>query len=222
MISKAGITAQVTDAIREAIVLSDYKPGEKLSEAQLAEYYQVSRTPIREALKQLDREGLVTIIPRVGTCVTKPTLEEINELFELKEMMEGLGAGAFANRITDAEVNVLEKLVHQMETAVAERDFDSYVAANQDFHKSILEGSKNSKLKYFLNLLLNQMPFRSYVHLSIQAPERIEKSLEEHRMILNALKDRNQIEAEQAMKIHVKASGEQLKKEIIKRLFQEE
>jgi len=62
-----GITAQVSNAIREAIVMGEYEPGQKLSETALSEHFQVSRTPIREALKQLEREGLVEIIPRVGT-----------------------------------------------------------------------------------------------------------------------------------------------------------
>lgn len=222
LISKVGITTQVTDAIREAIVLSDYEPGEKLSEKQLAEFYNVSRTPVREALKQLDREGLVQVMPRVGTIVAKPTLDELNELFELKESLEGLAASSFAKRIAPEEVTEIEQMIISMEEAVASNNLDLYVEANQQFHVAILEGSRNSKLKYILNLLLNQMPYRSYVHMSIQVPNRLEHSLKEHRDIFQALKSGDHVHAESSMKLHVKASGDELKKVIVAKLYEGE
>lgn len=215
-----GITAQVTNAIREAIVTAQYEPGQKLSETVLSEHFKVSRTPIREALKQLEREGLVEIIPRVGTCVSKPTEKELNELFTLKEVMEGLAAGLFAENGSADEIIKVQKAVADMERAIETSDNKLYVEANGVFHEAILEGADNSKLSFMLNMLLNQIPYNRYVFLTIENPVRREKSLMEHKSILVAIEKGDSAQAEQAMRDHVRASGKQLKKGIEKKLGQ--
>jgi len=213
-----GITAQVSNAIREAIVMGEYEPGQKLSESALSEHFQVSRTPIREALKQLEREGLVEIIPRVGTCVTKPTVQELRELFTLKEVLEGLAAGLFAEKGNVAEIQKVRQSVADMEEAIRTSDNKLYVQANSIFHDTILEGANNSKLSYMLNLLLNQIPYNRYVFITIGDPVRREQSLREHQAILEAIDKGDRMEAEKTMREHVKASGEELRRDIEKKL----
>lgn len=213
-----GITAQVTNAIRDAIVTGEYEPGQKLSETALSEYFKVSRTPIREALKQLEREGLVEIIPRVGTCVTKPTEQELKELFTLKEVLEGLAAGLFAEIGNANEIKKVQKAVADMEKALQTSDNKLYVEANSIFHKTILDGANNSKLSYMLNLLLNQIPYNRYVFITIGDPIRREQSLQEHKDILYAIEKGDRMEAEKMMRHHVRASGEELRKDIEKKL----
>ncbi|ETI66237.1 GntR family transcriptional regulator [Neobacillus vireti] len=215
-----GITAQVTNAIREAIVTAKYEPGQKLSETVLSEYFKVSRTPIREALKQLEREGLVEIIPRVGTCVSKPTETELNELFTLKEVLEGLAAGLFAENGKAEEIKKVQQAVTDMERALQTSDNKLYVEANSVFHETILEGAANSKLSFTLNMLLNQIPYNRYVFITIEDPIRREKSLHEHQTILSAIIKGDSEEAEKAMRDHVRASGKQLKMDIEKKLRQ--
>lgn len=219
VLTTTSITAQATNAIREAIITGEYEPGEKLSEISLSEHYQISRTPIREALKQLEREGLVEIIPRVGSCVTKPTEKELEELFTLKEVLEGLAAGLLVEQGNTKAIEEVRNSVTQMEKAVQTLDHKLYVEANSTFHKVILEGADNSKLSFTLNLLLNQIGYSRYVYLTIEAPQRIEKSLQEHQAILKALLEGNREEAEKAMRAHVRASGIELKKEIAKKLY---
>lgn len=219
VLTTTSITAQATNAIREAIITGEYEPGEKLSEISLSEHYQISRTPIREALKQLEREGLVEIIPRVGSCVTKPTEKELEELFTLKEVLEGLAAGLLVEQGNTKAIEEVQNSVTQMEKAVQTLDHKLYVEANSTFHKVILEGADNSKLSFTLNLLLNQIGYSRYVYLTIEAPQRIEKSLQEHKAILKALLEGNPEEAEKAMRAHVRASGIELKKEIAKKLY---
>lgn len=213
-ISTLSITGQVVNAIRTAIVTGEYEPGRKLSESNLSKFYGVSRTPIRESLKQLEREGLVEIIPRVGTCVSKPTETELTELFTVKESLEGLAAGQLAKNMDPKIIERLEKIIQDMDSAVENKENSLYVEANQNFHSTILEGANNSKLTYLLNLLLNQLPYQQYVHLSIEVPNRLEKSLEEHHSILRAIKSGDSEKAEKVMRKHVKASGVQLKKGI--------
>ncbi|KMY54463.1 GntR family transcriptional regulator [Bacillus sp. FJAT-27231] len=214
------ITSQVTNAIREAILKGEYEPGRKLSEAALSEHYKVSRTPIREALKQLEREGLVEIIPRVGTCVTKPTEKELDELFTLKEVLEGLAAGLLAERGSEKEIDIIRKAVTDMEKAIQTSDNDLYVKANDAFHEAILDGADNSKLNFMLNMLLNQIPYTRYVYLSIGLPDRRKKSLAEHQAILKAIEDGKREEAEKTMREHVRSSGMRLKEAIAKKLYE--
>lgn len=213
------ITAQVTNAIREAIIKGEYEPGEKLSEASLSEHFKISRTPIREALKQLEREGLVEIIPRVGTCVTKPTEKELAEIFVLKENLEGLAARLVVENNNSKAIEEIEKSVSLMEEAVQTGNHKLYVEANSTFHNVILEGADNSKLSYILNLLLNQIGYSRYVYLTIEVPKRMEQSLREHQEILRALKIGDPDKAEIAMRAHVKASGRVLQEKIAKQLY---
>ncbi|MCM3791035.1 GntR family transcriptional regulator [Domibacillus sp. 8LH] len=218
MILTTSITTQVTNAIREAIVTGEFEPGRKLSEFELSEHYKVSRTPVREAFKQLEREGLVEIIPRVGTCVTKPTEKEIAELFTVKEVLEGLAAGLLAENRHVKEIDDLQKAVQSMEKAVQFSDHKQFVEANNAFHEAVINGANNSKLSFMLNMLINQIPYNRYVYLSIEVPNRLEKSLKEHQFILETILSGNREAAEKAMREHVRASAMQLQKGISQKL----
>lgn len=208
------ITEQVANAIRIAIKSGEYEPGKNLSESKLSEHYKVSRTPIREALKQLEKEGLVDIIPRVGTRVKKATDSELTELFTVKEALEGLAAGQLALKNDKVIMEKLEENILLMEQAVAEKNQELYVEANKYFHDNILVGANNSKITFLLDLLLNQIPYQKYVHITIDAPNRMKMSLKEHRHILNKIKSGDAFEAEMAMRNHVKASEKKLKERI--------
>ncbi|MDS9471540.1 GntR family transcriptional regulator [Sporosarcina pasteurii] len=214
------ITAQVTDAIRTAIITGEYEPGKQLSEAALSQYFKISRTPVREALKQLEREGLVEIIPRVGTCVLKPTEKELDELFTVKEAMEGLAAGILAEKGDLKVIGKVREAVSFMEEAVQKKDHNKFVEANNLFHQAIMDGANNSKLSYVFNLLINQIPYNRYVYLSIEVPNRLEISLKEHQIILEAILSKDRERAEKAMREHVRESAIGLKKAIAKRLYQ--
>ncbi|WP_233191580.1 GntR family transcriptional regulator [Sporosarcina sp. P18a] len=217
-IQTVSITAQVTNAIREAVISGEYEPGKQLSEAALSQDYEVSRTPIREALKQLEREGLVEIIPRVGTCVRKPTEQELDELFTVKEALEGFAAGLLAETQNPVAIKQLEVAVALMEVAAQNNDTKLYAEANEQFHAAILAGADNSKLSYLLNLMLNQIPYQRYVQISINNPERLKKSLKEHQGILDAILTGRREKAENTMRRHVEASAKGLKTGIAKKM----
>lgn len=209
-VSTESIHTQVTNVLRKAIVSGEFELGEKLSETALAQKLGISRTPVREALKQLQQEGLVEIIPRVGTCVTKPTEKEIIELFKLKESLEGLAAGLMAERGDIPEQTELVKAMKNMEESVKKGQIDGYVEANDRFHDAILKGSGNSKLLYHFNLLINQLPYKRFVYLTLGQPQRLQKSIAEHRGIVEAIQRQDVPLAEQLMREHVKASGAKL------------
>ncbi|MCM3745148.1 GntR family transcriptional regulator [Sporosarcina luteola] len=216
------ITTQVTNAIRTAIITGEFEPGKQLSEAALSQSYKVSRTPIREALKQLEREGLVEIIPRVGTCVLKPTEKDLEELFTVKEALEGFAAGLLTESGNAEAIEQVKEAVALMERAVEKKDHKLFVESNNLFHKAIMDGAENSKLGYLYNLLLNQIPYNGYVYLSIDVPNRLEVSLREHQLILAAILSGDREAAEKTMRMHVKESAKGLKKAIGKRLYQDD
>lgn len=212
------VHSQVANALREAIVSGALQPGESLSETVLAQRFGVSRTPVRESLKQLEREGLVEIRPRVGTFVSNPTPDEVFELFTLKEALEGLAAGLMARRGDGADLAVLERTLQELEDAAGKDDHEAYADANDRFHDAVMRGSANGKLQEHFRLLINQVPYRRFVYLSLGQPHRLEDSLREHRRIVEAIRAGEYRAAEEAMRHHVAASREQLNFGLAERL----
>ena len=196
------------DRLRHLIVSGDVSPGDLLGETALAEEFEVSRTPIREALKQLEREGLVEIRARVGTFVRTPTQREIVELFQLKESLEGLAAGLLARR---GDVPALDRLVanvEQEQRAVEAGDREAYAALVHDFHSALVEGADNQKLLEHYRLLMNQLAYHRIVVQTLDLPGRLSASLSEHGKILAAIQSKDPLVAELATRRHVEASSQ--------------
>ena len=144
--SRSAADAPLLDRLRGLIVSGVVPPGDLLGETALAEEFEVSRTPIREALKQLEREGLVEIRPRVGTFVRKPSQREIYELFQLKESLEGLAAGLLAQRGDVPELRSLIRNVESEHDVVRAGDRAAYSTLVHDFHHTLIAGADNQKL----------------------------------------------------------------------------
>lgn len=203
-----GRRAELTllDRIRDIVVSGVVEPGEMLGESSLAEEFGVSRTPVREALKQLEREGLVEIRARVGTFVRKPSQREVVELFQLKESLEGLAAGLLARRgdvpaLQDLDVNVIQE-----REAVVAQDRGAYAALVHDFHHTLVAGADNAKLSEHYDMLMNQLAYHRIVAQSLTLPGRLEASLSEHGRILDAIRTKDPLTAEFAMRRHVSHS----------------
>jgi DNA-binding GntR family transcriptional regulator len=152
-----GVQAQVTSALRRLIVSGQLQPGEALSEAVLARRYGVSRTPVREALKQLEREHLVQIIPRVGTYVHNASTDDVLDGLIVEEALEGIAARLAAGRPTTPEVSELDRVAGEMEaTAAAGAALAHIVDANRRFHDLILRAAESPARQFHLGLLFNQ------------------------------------------------------------------
>jgi DNA-binding GntR family transcriptional regulator len=205
-----GIQARVVERLREAIVSSEYAPGTALSEVALADTFQTSRTPIREALKQLQVEGLVEVRPRVGTFVTEPSRREVVELFQLKEVLEGLGARLLAQRGRVPETDRLEANVRESERAVATGDAARYAELVHEFHDLIMDGADNGKLLVHYRTLMNQLAYHRLVVASLGRPGRLGASLQEHRAVAERILAKDEHGAEATMRDHVRASHREL------------
>src|SRR5262245_3661877 len=209
-----GVHAQVSSALRRAIVSGLLQPGEALSETVLAQRFRVSRTPVREALKQLERERLVDIVPRVGTYVRKATGDEVLEALVVKEVLEGVAARLLAARPDAPEIAALVQITQDLESAAAVGDLPRVVEANQHFHALIHQGSGSAKLLFHLELLLNEfrVPYQRLVSLTISQPGRLRRMLAEHRRIVRAIRAHDPARAERAMRAHARAGMLELRR----------
>lgn len=196
--------------LRDLVLGDDYGPGTSLSEVRLAQYFEVSRTPVREALKQLQIEGLVEIRPKVGTFVRQITRREIVEMFEVKETMEGMAARLMARRGRIPELEVLEANLTTSERAVNSADNSRYSDLVHEFHATIVSGSDNNKLADHYRILMNQLAYHRMVLRSIQRPGRAVRSTAEHRQVFELIVEKDGVGAELAMRDHVRASAREV------------
>ncbi|GAB2931901.1 GntR family transcriptional regulator [Streptomyces mayteni] len=197
---------RVIDEMRRRIISGDLPAGASLSEVVLAESFGVSRTPVREALKQLQTEGLVEIRPRVGTFVTAPSRREITELFEMKELLEGAAARLLAQRGRVPELDRLEENLRAADAAVAADDRDGYAKLVQEFHDLLIAGADNAKLASHYRILMNQLAYSRLVTTSLSQPGRAQLSDREHHHVLELITAKDGDSAERVMREHVRAS----------------
>ncbi|MBW0102768.1 GntR family transcriptional regulator [Pseudonocardia sp. KRD291] len=206
LIGPQGAQERVLDGVRRAIIEGRHLPGQPLSEVALAAEHDVSRTPVREALKQLQIEGLVEIRPRVGSFVRAPSRREVVELFELKEMLEGMGARLLAARGPVHELDALEENIERSGEAVARADAQRYAGLVHEFHELIVTGANNTQLVTHYRTLMNQLAYQRLVSASLTRPGRLGESLAEHRHVLDLVRGKDGIGAEFAMRDHVRSS----------------
>src|SRR5690554_5430838 len=179
----------VFETLRDAIINQVLRPGERLMEIQLAEEMGVSRTPVREAIRKLELEGFVVMLPRRGAYVAGISMKDILEVFEVRAALEALAAGLAAERITEEELEEMERqLVKEAEETEA-NNLRSIVEIDTTFHDLLYKAARNERLIHFVNLLQEQLHrFRS---ASLARPGRSKTALDEHRKIIEALADRN-------------------------------
>jgi DNA-binding GntR family transcriptional regulator len=204
--SSVSIQSRVISELRDRIITGELDPGTSLSEIVLAEAFGVSRTPVREALKQLQTEGLVEIRPRVGTFVSAPSRREITELFQMKELLEGAAARLLAERGRVPELDLLEENLAQADAAVAACDQGRYAELVHEFHDLVMRGADNVKLADHYQTLMNQLAYHRLVHTSLSQPGRPSRSDSEHHHVLELILAKDGDGAERVMREHVRSS----------------
>lgn len=190
----------VFESMREAILSGVLEPGERLMEIQLAEEMGVSRTPVREAIRKLELENFVVMIPRKGAYVAGVSLKDVADVFEIRSALEGLAAGLAAERITDDELEQMEQALF-FKTSESEMDLEQIVKSDIDFHALVYRASRNERLVQILENLREQiLRFRS---TSLAVPGRTKLAIEEHRMIVEALRNHDSEEAQSLAMAHI-------------------
>ena len=137
---------KIANFVREAIIVGKLKPGEKISEAKLADELHISRTPIREAIRMLESEGFVSIIPRRGTIVSEFSLEDLYEYFQIKACLEAFAAANVVGLLSERDINKLKRLNEEEMSAVKASDFSHYLRIHDEFHQTFLVRTGNRKL----------------------------------------------------------------------------
>ncbi len=198
----------VSETLRQAIQEGTLQPGERLMEIQLAQELGVSRTPIREAIRKLELEGFVVMIPRRGTYVADISLKDVSQVFEIRSALEELAAGLAAERITEEEIEHLERMLVEIGDYIEDKDMDKIVEADVEFHEVLYKASRNDRLVEIINNLREQMlRFRS---ISMNQPGRLAKTWEEHRQLVEAIADRHITQARKIAVLHMEHSEQAL------------
>ncbi|MGN0334136.1 MAG: GntR family transcriptional regulator [Lachnospiraceae bacterium] len=198
---KYSLRGRVYDKIREDIVNGLYKEHEELKEAVLGEKMGVSRTPVREALRQLELEGLVEIIPNKGARVTGITEKDVRDIEQIRYFLEGLSARWATENISKEQLEKMEETLYLTDFHADKGNYEQVYALDSQFHELMYEASGSKMLNHILS------DFHMYVtrvrKTSLSNSMRSKNSTEEHRAILNAIKAKDADLAEQCAHNHV-------------------
>lgn len=196
----------VCETLREAIRSGVLKPGERLMEIQLSDELGVSRTPVREAMRELELEGYVIMLPRRGTYVANISIRDINEVFEIRTTLDALASGLAAERITEEELEQLERLLVSIGENIEKRNMKKVVEDDMEFHDLLYKASRNQRLVSIISNLREQMTrFRS---MSMSYPGRLKKTLKEHSRLVEAIAQRD-VELAQKLAVEHMENSEQ-------------
>lgn len=195
------LTSIIFDRIREDILNNKYKVGEKIVEAKLADELGVSRTPVREALKQLELDGLVENIPNRGVVVKGITNQDIADIYTIRMEIEGIAAKWCVERMDDNHIDTLKEIYELMEFYTFKKDVEKCFELNTKFHETIYMATKSRYLEHVLKDF--QIFMKSTRIKSLKTEGRMDNSLEEHRLILEALVNRDQELAVERIKKHI-------------------
>ncbi len=192
----------VFKTIRQAILTGELQPGERLMEIHLAQKLGVSRTPIREAIRQLELEGLVVMVPRRGAQVAHITEKSMSDVLEVRLALDELAVELACERITDEEIESLKEACTAFEEAVDSADIRNITGADIRFHDIIFEASRNNRLIQMVNNIAEQM-YR-YRFEYIKDDSGWQSLITEHRMITDAISMRDTELARRAIHVHIK------------------
>ncbi len=177
---------KILETIREAILRGTLKPGEKVAEPELAERFGISRTPIREAFRQLESEGYLTVVPRKGAVVASLSERDVEEFYAIKSILEGYAARIAATRMTEKDLERLEAINVRLEKLADEGDVKTFFRVHNEFHELFIKASDNEKLLELISQLM--MKFNRLRMASLSLPGRMEISVQEHRKIIEAFR----------------------------------
>jgi len=195
---RAALYEEVAELLRQRIFRRELEPGSWIDEMKLAEEYGISRTPLREALKVLAAEGLVTMKVRRGAYVTEVSDRDLSEVYHLLSLLESDAAGVVAQKATDTELKELKALHGELEAAVKDRD--RFFAVNERFHMRLLEIAGNRWRNQMVADLRKVMKLNR--HQSLLKAGRVRESLAEHRAVMEALAKRDASAAVLRMQEH--------------------
>lgn len=198
------LSARVFRRIREGILAGKYATNEELKEKTIGDELGVSRTPVREALRQLELEGLVSIIPNKGAYVVGVSQKDIKDIYEMRSLLEGLCAKWAADNVTDSQLAELEENVFLTEFHYSKGNWEQIYELDNRFHELLYEASGSRELQHVLR------DYHQYVQrirrITLGKAERVKNSKEEHKKIVEALKLHDPQMAQENAKKHIRST----------------
>jgi GntR family transcriptional regulator, rspAB operon transcriptional repressor len=205
------------DALKDAIVSFRFTPGQSLVETDLARQLNISKTPVRDALLRLEKEGFVTKVPYTGYYVMEITPQSVKEMFEIQAVLEGLAARQAALQFNQKDKLHAISLIHAHNQALFASQMQDASALNREFHDLILQRAGNQRLQAMLQNLDDHL--QRYRTLSNYQSGRLMKSVEEHQRVLDAILNQDPQEAENTMRAHILSVLEDLESQDFQELI---
>lgn len=203
----------IFESLREAIINGDLKPGERLLEIHLANKMGVSRTPVREAVRKLELEGFVTMIPRRGAMVADLSTKQIKEVLEIRASLDGLAAELACERITEDKLQQLKDIQQSFIVSVEKENIQNAIKRDVEFHERIYEAAHNDRLLSIVNNLREQMQrFRVMYIRDIRA---LKSLIDEHEEIINAIERKDKESARIAAQQHIDNQENEIAKRVV-------
>ncbi|OGR34854.1 MAG: GntR family transcriptional regulator [Desulfuromonadales bacterium GWD2_61_12] len=200
MESQRTLRQSILETIREAILDGHFKPGEKIAEPELAERFGVSRTPIREAFRQLEAEGHLTVIPRRGAVVTNLSNREAEEIDSIKSVLEGYAARLAVGKISPKDYDRLEGMNARLQQLARTGDVKTFIVVHDEFHELFIRAAGNDKLCALVGELLRKLNRQRMAALAL--PGRMELAVQEHLRILEAFRRQDGDRADDLVRQH--------------------
>ncbi len=202
--NESTLTNEIADIVRERILKGEYEIGEKIKESSIASELSVSRTPIREAFKMLEEEGLLDYLPNRGCYAKGFTKRDVADIYTVRETLEKLAVTWACERITDEEIEKLEEQCELMEFYTNKRDVQKILSMNSTFHDIIYNSSRS---RFLAQVLRSYKGYLDKARKSVYYDEAFLDSIQmEHRALLEAVKARDTEKALQAIHEHLEAS----------------
>ena len=191
----------VFNTLRDAILRGELKPGERLMEMHLANKLGVSRTPIREAIRMLEQEGLAVTIPRKGAQVARMTEKDLQDVLEVRDALDELAVSSACAHITEEQMNELRETVKEFEKAIQSGDVRKMVRADEDFHNVIYRAADNPKLETIVKNLREQMYRYRYEYIKDHTDYK--QLVREHAEIIEGFERRDETYVRAVMHTHL-------------------
>lgn len=212
-ISRQSLHIELVERIRDLVVDGSLAAGKKIPERELCERFGVSRTPMREALKVLAADGLVSLAPNRGAWVSKITVAELEEVFPIMGALEGLSGEMACISISEDQIGQIRKIHHKMIAHYEARNLIEYFRANQEIHEAILEAANNPTLRAMYRSLAARM--RRARYLANMTEERWAEAVSEHGQILSALEGREGEKLAEILRRHLRNKFETVRQWLI-------
>ena len=199
---------RIAQSIRDGIISGEFAPGTRIRQEDLAERFGASRVPVREAIRQLEYEGLVTVVANSGAWVSQLTLAECEEVYQMRERLEPLLLGISARSLSTDDMDRLQTLAEQI--SVVGSDVDAFLRLDREFHLATYAGAHTALLGELIQKLWNTTaPYRR-AYVSHWSPQSHRIAIEEHHLMLASLKDGDIQEAERILGSHIRRTRRQL------------